>query len=332
MTMKAVLMTEKGGPEVLQLQDIAEPEITHPAQVKVRLKAAGINPIDTKVRANGLFYKDALPAVLGCDGAGTIVAVGDDVTRYKAGDEVWFCNGGLGKEQGNYAEYTVVDSRWVALKPKTISFTEAAALPLVLITAWGALLERGGLQPGQTVLVHAGAGGVGHVAIQLAKQKGARVITTVSSEEKADVVRGLGADDVIFYREENLLDRVNGLTEGNGADLVFDTVGPEVFKSSIEATAHFGAIVTLLDPGMISLAEARMRNLKIGFELMLTPMLRELDAARAKHVEILKQCAELIEQGDLKVNVSHVLRLDQAADAHKLLAEGHMTGKIVLEM
>jgi NADPH2:quinone reductase len=332
MTMKAVLMTEQGGPEVLQLQDIAEPEITHPAQVKVRLKAAGINPIDTKVRANGLFYKDALPAVLGCDGAGTIVAVGDGVTNYKIGDEVWFCNGGLGKEQGNYAEYTAVDSRWVALKPKTISFTEAAALPLVLITAWGALFERGGLQPGQTVLIHAGAGGVGHVAIQLAKHKGARVITTVSSREKADFVRDLGADDVIFYRDENLLDRVNSLTEGKGADLVFDTVGSEVFKASIEATAHFGSIVTLLDPGLISLAEARMRNLKIGFELMLTPMLRELDAAREKHVEILKQCAGLIDRGDLKTRVSHVLKLDQAADAHKLLGEGHMAGKVVLEI
>lgn len=330
--MKAVLMTGTGGPEVLHLQDVAEPEITHPAQIKVRLKAAGINPIDTKVRANGLFYKDALPAVLGCDGAGSIVAVGDGVTHYKVGDEVWFCNGGLGKEQGNYAEYTVVDNRWAALKPKTLSFTEAAALPLVLITAWGALFERGGLLPGQTVLIHAGAGGVGHVAIQLAKQKGARVITTVSSEEKADFVRRLGADEVIFYRNEDLLESVNSLTGGNGADLVFDTVGPEVFKASIEATAHFGAIVTLLDPGMISLAEARMRNLKIGFELMLAPMLRGLDAAREKHVEILKQCAGLIDRGDLQASVSHALRLDQAADAHELLAKGHMTGKIVLEI
>ena len=332
MTMKAVLMTEVGGPEVLHLQDMAEPEITNPAQVKIRLKAAGINPIDTKVRANGLFYPDALPAVLGCDGAGTIVAVGDEVTGFKPGDEVWFCNGGLGKEQGNYAEYTVIDNRWLALKPKTASFTEAAALPLVLITAWGALFERGGLQSGQTVLIHAGAGGVGHVAIQLAKQKGARVITTVSSEEKADFVRRLGADDVIFYRHEDLLERVNNLTEGHGADLVFDTVGPEAFKASIEATAHFGSIVTLLDPGAISLAEARMRNLKIGFELMLTPMLRGLDDARKKQVDILKRCAEWFDQGVLQVNVGHLLRLEQASEAHHLIGAGHMTGKIVLEI
>ncbi|MCL7419295.1 MAG: zinc-dependent alcohol dehydrogenase family protein [Methylobacter sp.] len=330
--MKAVLMTEVGGPEVLHLQDMAEPEITNPAQVKIRLKAAGINPIDTKVRGNGLFYPDALPAVLGCDGAGTIVAIGDEVTGFKPGDEVWFCNGGLGKEQGNYAEYTVIDNRWLALKPKTASFTEAAALPLVLITAWGALFERGGLQSGQTVLIHAGAGGVGHVAIQLAKQKGARVITTVSSEEKADFVRRLGADDVIFYRHEDLLERVNSLTEGRGADLVFDTVGPEAFKASIEATAHFGSIVTLLDPGAISLAEARMRNLKIGFELMLTPMLRGLDDARNKQVDILKRCAEWFDQGVLQVNVSHLLRLEQASEAHDLIGAGHMTGKIVLEI
>jgi NADPH2:quinone reductase len=332
MTMKAVLMTEVGGPEVLHLQDMAEPEITNPAQIKIRLKAAGINPIDTKVRANGLFYPDALPAVLGCDGAGTIVAVGDEVMGFKPGDEVWFCNGGLGKEQGNYAEYTVIDNRWLALKPKTASFSEAAALPLVLITAWGGLFERGGLQSGQTVLIHAGAGGVGHVAIQLAKQKGARVITTVSSEEKADFVRRLGADDVIFYRHEDLRERVNSLTEGRGADLVFDTVGPEAFKASIEATAHFGSIVTLLDPGAISLAEARMRNLKIGFELMLTPMLRDLDDARKKQVDILKRCAELFDQGVLQVNVSHLLRLEQASEAHHLIGAGHMTGKIVLEI
>lgn len=325
-------MTEVGGPEVLHLQDMAEPEITNPAQVKIRLKAAGINPIDTKVRGNGLFYPDALPAVLGCDGAGTIVAVGDEATGFKPGDEVWFCNGGLGKDQGNYAEYTVIDNRWLALKPKTASFTEAAALPLVLITAWGALFERGGLQSGQTVLIHAGAGGVGHVAIQLAKQKGARVITTVSSEEKADFVRRLGADDVIFYRHEDLLERVNSLTEGRGADLVFDTVGPEAFKASIEATAHFGSIVTLLDPGAISLAEARMRNLKIGFELMLTPMLRGLDDARNKQVDILKRCAEWFDQGVLQVNVSHLLRLEQASEAHDLIGAGHMTGKIVLEI
>ena len=330
--MKAVLMIEPGGPEVLQWADIAEPNIVKPTELKVRLKAAGINPIDTKVRSNGLFYPDALPAVLGCDGAGVVVEVGTEVPNFKAGDEVWFCNGGLGREPGNYAEYTVLDSRWVTLKPKSLSFVEAAALPLVLITAWGALFGRGGLQAGQTALIHAGAGGVGHVAIQLAKFKGAKVLTTVSSESKADFVLSLGADQAIDYRQCNFVKRVNELTGGRGADVVLDTVGPEVFKDSIEATAHFGSLVTLLDPGALNWSEARMRNLKIGFELMLTPMLRDLYSARDKHVEILNRCAEFIESGHLRGVVAHCLPLEQVAEAHRLIGEGHMQGKIVLEI
>jgi NADPH2:quinone reductase len=330
--MKAVVMTQTGGPEVLQLTEIDEPNISHPTELKVRLKAAGVNPIDTKVRMHGLFYENALPAVLGCDGAGVVTEVGAQVKDFKPGDEVWFCHGGLGREQGNYAEYTVIDSRWATLKPSSLSFPEAAALPLVLITAWGALFDRGGLQAGQSVLIHAGAGGVGHVAIQLAQLKGARVLTTVSSKAKADFVMALGADEAILYREEDVLERVLELTERQGADLVFDTVGAEVFKNSIEATAHFGSLVTLLDPGPLDLREARMRNLKIGFELMLTPILRGLDSARDRHIAILKQCAEWIDNGRLRVSVSSHLPLEKAVEAHKMIGEGHTQGKIVLEI
>jgi NADPH2:quinone reductase len=214
--------------------------------------------------------------------------------------------------------------------PESLSFVEAAALPLVLITAWGALFDRGGLQSGQTVLVHAGAGGVGHVAIQLAKLKGARVIATVGSEQKAEFVKALGADEAILYTHGGFADAVNELTGGKGADLVFDTVGASVFKDSIAATAHFGRLVTLLDPGELSLAEARMRNLLIGFELMLTPMLRDLPEARDRHVEILKQCAQWVDNGLLKTHISKQLPLAEAAEAHKLVEAGHTTGKIVL--
>ncbi len=331
--MKAVLMTQTGAPDVLQYaDDVAEPEIVHPTEVKVRLHAAGVNPIDTKVRENGLFYADAYPAILGCDGAGEIVETGTAVTTYQLGDAVWFCNGGLGKEPGNYAEYTVIDQRWITEKPQTQTFFEAAASPLVLITAWGALFSKGGLEKGQTVLIHAGAGGVGHVAIQLAKIAGANVITTVSDQHKAEFVRSLGADEVILYSRQHVIDRVNQLTSGNGADLVFDTVGPDVFKNSIEATAHFGTLVTLLDPGAINLAEARMRNLKIGFELMLTPMLRGLDSHRDKHVAILKQCGEWMDQGVLRSHISHLLELAQVSEAHRIIEQGHTMGKIVLKI
>lgn len=328
--MKAIMMTAIGNPDVLELQDIAEPETSTATQVKVRLKAAGVNPVDTKIRRNGLLYDNPLPAVLGCDGAGEVVETGSAVSRFKPGDKVWFCHGGLGREQGNYAEYNVLDQRWVSLMPETSSFTEAAALPLVLITAWGGLIDRGGLQSGQTVLIHAGAGGVGHVAIQLAKLKGARVITTVSSEQKAEFVQALGADEVIRYTKGGFADAVNELTDGKGADLVFDTVGAEVFKQSIQATAHFGRLVTLLDPGELNLAEARIRNLLIGFELMLTPMLRDLPEARDKHVEILNQCAQWLEKGQLKTHIGKQLSLAEAAKAHELIETGHSTGKIVL--
>jgi NADPH2:quinone reductase len=246
------------------------------------------------------------------------------------GDKVWFCHGGLGREQGNYAEYNVLDERWVSLMPDNLSFAEAAALPLVLITAWGGLYERGGLQKDQTVLIHAGAGGVGHVAIQLAKRKGARVIATVSNGEKADFVTALGADDVILYTQADLASSVLKLTDGKGADLVFDTVGGDVFKESIPATAHFGRIITLLGLTDIDLTEARMRNLLIGFELMLTPMLRDLNEARDKHIDILQRCALWIDKGLLKPHIEQVFSLQDAAKAHGLIEAGHVMGKLVL--
>ena len=330
--MKAILMTAIGDADVLKFQDIEEPEISEATHIKVKLHAAGVNPVDTKIRRNGVFYDHALPAVLGCDGAGVVVETGSKVSQFKAGDKVWFCHGGLGREQGNYAEYTVIDERWVSLMPETFSFTEAAAVPLVLITAWGALFDRGGLQAGQTVLIHAGAGGVGHVAIQLAKLKDARVITTVSSAEKAEFVKSLGADEAIIYTQNGFTTEVNDLTGGKGADLVFDTVGATVFKESISVTAHFGRLVTLLDPGELNLSEARMRNLLIGFELMLTPMLRDLPEARDKHVEILNQCAQWADKGLLKPHISKQLSLNEAAVAHKLIEAGHTSGKIVLSV
>ncbi|MGJ0516274.1 MAG: zinc-dependent alcohol dehydrogenase family protein [Methylomicrobium sp.] len=331
--MKAILMTAVGGPEVLSPGEIDEPQITSPTEIKVRLHAAGINPVDTKVRRKGVFFPNPLPAVLGCDGAGEVVAAGKAADRFKPGDKVWFCHGGLGREQGNYAEYTVLDQRWAGLMPANLSFAEAAAAPLVLITAWGALYDRGGLQAGQTVLIHAGAGGVGHVAIQLAKLKGARVITTVGSERKADFVKALGADHVIDYKTEGgFADTVNQLTDGKGCDLVFDTVGPSVFEQSIPITAHFGRLVTILDPGALNWGEARIRNLLIGFELMLTPMLRDLHDARDKQIAMLNQCARLFEQGRLKIHLSEQMELKDAIEAHKRIEDGHMQGKIVLTM
>jgi NADPH2:quinone reductase len=330
--MKAMVMTAAGGPEVLELREVPEPAIARPTQIKVRLRAAGVNPVDTKVRSRGLFFPGAeLPAVLGCDGAGEVVAVGPQATRFRVGDAVWFCNGGLGREQGNYAEYTVLDE-WLAERvPAGLGFEEAAAAPLVLITAWEALCGRCCLQEGQTVLVHAGAGGVGHVAIQLARLWGARVATTVSSVAKAAFVRALGAEEIIDYRAQDVVAAVKAWTGGRGADVVFDTVGPAVFQASIPAVAHYGRLVTILDPGPnVDWKEARLHNLNVGFVLMLTPQLFDLHDARGAQVDILRQCGEWLERRELRVEVAQTFPLAQAADAHRLIEAGHVQGKLVL--
>ena len=332
--MKAVLMTQPGPPDVLSVVDIPQPGITHDSEVKIQLKAAGVNPIDTKLRARGVLCADGLPAVLGCDGAGVVIETGAAVQRFAVGDEVWFCHGGLGGEQGSYAEYSVIDEAFVSRKPAAWSFAQAAAAPLVLITAWEALFDRVRLRAGQTVLIHAGAGGVGHIAIQLAKQHSARVCATVSSAEKAAFVRGLGADHVIDYRQQNVVDAVRQWTDGRGVDLVFDTVGPAVLQQSLPAVAHYGQLVTLLDPGGdIHWKAARDRNLSISFELMLTPMLdKSLHSARLHQVAILDQCRELVEAGKLTIHVAHQYRLIDAVLAHQAIEAGHATGKSVLIM
>ncbi len=330
--MKAILMTAAGAPDVLHIADVPEPEITKPMQIKVNIKAAGINPVDTKLRSRGVLYPDALPAILGCDGAGVVTEIGSDVTRFKPGDAVWFCHGGLGGTPGNYAEYTVLEEVEAELKPPSLSFEQAAALPLVLITAWEALFDRANLQAGQHVLIHAGAGGVGHVAIQLAKSVGAKVATTVSTDEKAEFVTRLGADRVINYKRQDFVEQVTQWTNGEGVDVVLDSLGGDTFQRSLGATKVYGHVNTLLDPGTgIEWKEARNRNLSISFTLMLTPMLKNMADARRHQGEILNRCSELIEAGKLETVVSHEFALEDAAKAHALIEEGHVCGKVVLK-
>jgi NADPH2:quinone reductase len=329
--MKAVVLRELGEPDVLSIEEIAEPVIENPTEIKVKIMAAGVNPVDTKLRRRGVLTADGLPAVLGCDGSGIVVETGDEATLFRPGDEVWYCHGGLGGLQGNYAEYAVLDERVCCRKPAAMDFVHAAAAPLVLITAWEAVFGRARMTDGRTLLVHAGAGGVGHVAIQLAKQAGVRVLTTVSTSEKEAFVSELGADEVIRYKDRGFAEKVLELTDGRGADVVLDTVGPEVFKASIAATAHYGDLVTLLDPGAgIDWKEARNRNLRIGFTLMLTPMLRDLPQARENQVAILSDCAEMIDSGSLKITVSQCFPLEQAVQAHRAIEQESMLGKLVL--
>jgi NADPH2:quinone reductase len=328
--MQGILMRQPGGPEVLTETDLPMPELEGPTDLLVRLHAAGINPVDTKIRTKGPLLPETLTAVLGCDGAGVVEAVGRSVTRFKPGDAVWYCHGGLGGPHGNYAEYAVVDEAIAQPKPKSLSFVDAAAAPLVLITAWEALHDRARIQTGQTVLIHAGAGGVGHVAIQLARLAGARVATTVSGPAKADFVNSLGAEFTIDYRNEDVVGAIADWTGGRGVDVCVDTVGPEVFARSIETMAVYGDLVTILDPGPVSLKEARNRNLRISLELMLTPQLKGLTDALAHQGEILRRCGALFDAGELRIEVADTYPLARAADAHRRIEAGGMQGKLVL--
>lgn len=329
--MKAVVMTESGTPEVLEVRQIPDPEIKKPTEILVRLKAAGVNPIDVKLRSRGTFYPDRMPAVLGCDAAGIVEATGEAVQNFIVGDEVYFCNSGIGAYPGNYAELAVVDEKFVAKKPTSLSFVEAAASPLVLITAWESLYDRGKLQPGQKVLIHAGAGGVGHVAIQLAKLQGTQVATTISSEEKATFAKSMGADLTIF-KNTDVVEQILNWTDRKGVDLAFDTVGGKVFYDSIPAVKVYGDLVTILepDPSFGNLKVARARNLRIGLELMLTPMMQGMEESQHDQANILRQCARLFDEGKLKIHLNRTFALEDAIEAHRLLEAGSMVGKIVL--
>ena len=330
--MKAVLMHATGNPDVLQFQDIASPEISTSTDVLVRLNAAGVNPIDTKLR-RGLYPVDKLPTILGCDGAGIVEKTGDKVRQCKAGDPVYFFHGGIGGVQGNYAENIVLDERYITRKPESIDFIHAAAAPLAMITAWETLHDRAQIKSGDKVLIHAGAGGVGHIAIQMAKQAGAYVYTTVSSHEKADFVKMLGADKAINYHEQDFIEFILDSTKGKGVDMAMDNVGGPMIESTFPAIRHYGDMVTLLQPDAdVDWSIARQRNLRFSMELMLSPVLFNLEKAQRHQTWILKECTRLIDNNQLKIHVDETFTLEQAAKAHTKIEGGSITGKIVLEI
>jgi NADPH2:quinone reductase len=333
--MKAVMLTGAGGTEMLKLVEIPDPILKSPLDVLVHIHAGGLNPVDYKLRRKGGFYPNRLPIILGCDGAGVVQAVGEAVTKFKIGDEVFFFNGGMGgDEQGNYAEMTVIHQDYLAAKPKSLSMVEAASVPLVWLTAWETLFDRYSLQTGETVLIHGGAGGVGYIAIQIAKQTGATVLTTVSSPEKAEFARSIGADHCINYQAENFVERVLALTGGQGVEVVFDTVGGQVFADSFPAARIYGHVVTL-DEVNISKAEAgvaKLRNLTLSYELMLTPMHFKMHAARVRQTAMLAEAARLIDAGQIKVFVKNIFSLDEVAQAHQIVESGHSIGKTVIKI
>lgn len=330
--MKAVLIDRHVSAAALRPRETQTPAIASATAVRVRLKAAGVNPLDTKLRS-GAYPLRQFPLILGCDGAGVIDAIGDQVRAFRPGEAVYFFHGGVEGINGNYAEYAVLDERFLAHKPESVDFIQAAAAPLVLLTAWEALHDRLCLRAGQTLFINAGAGGVGHVAIQLARHIGARVCATVSSDEKAEFVRALGAERVINYLEQDVHEAVMAWTAGNGVDAALDNIGGRQTETLFPLVKYGGDLVSLLPPHQeLDWREARSRNQRFSLELMLTPLLTGRADLQRRQTSILRQCAALIDGQSLRIKVSRTFPLKDAAAAHAEVEAGHTLGKVVLEI
>jgi len=300
-----------------------------PNHVLVRIRASGVNPLDTKIRAGKAAHaKQPLPAVLGVDMAGIIEEIGPGVTAFSRGDEVYGMVGGVGGLQGTLAEFIGVDTDLLAHKPKNLSMRQAAALPLVAITAWEALVDRARVCADHKVLVHAGAGGVGHVAVQLARAYSAEVFATVSPDKK-NIAERFGAIP-IDYRSSSVEEYVENMTGGTGFDVVFDTVGGATLDSSFLAVKRYtGHVVSCLGWGTHSLASLSLRAATYSGVFTLLPLIKGDN--RAHHGEILAQIAALVELGKLKPLLNdHPFSIAEIASAHALVESGAV-GKVVVE-
>lgn len=300
-------------------------------EVLLRIQASGVNPLDLKIRAGEAAHaRHPLPAILGLDLAGTVAAIGTGVTRFRIGDEVYGMAGGVGGHQGTLAEYAVVDADLLALKPANLSMREAAAIPLVFITAWEGLVDRAAIKAGDKVLVHGGAGGVGQMAVQLAVARGAKVFATDSADKK-NYIESLGAT-AIDYRAESVEQYVGRLTDGEGFDIVYDTAGGATLDASFQAARPYqGHVVSCLGWGTHALAPLSFRAATYSGVFTLLPLLT--GKGRAHHGEILGEAAKLAEAGRLMPRLDPTrYTLAQADAAHEALRNRLARGKVVIEI
>lgn len=327
--MKAMLVQEYDQDSAFSAADLPKPS-AGPGQVLVRIAASSVNTVDTKIRAAGkdLPLSPDTPALLGMDFAGTIEALGDGVQGFAVGDEVYGCAGGLADLPGTLTEYIAADHRLVALKPKNLTMREAAALPLVGITAYEGL-QRAGVREGQKVLVHGGSGGVGHVAVQLARHFGAQVYSTGGGQPQLDLIARLGATP-IHYKNEKVVDYVAQHTAGQGFDVIFDSVGGENMLASFEAAALNGSVASTVSMCTIDLTTMHVKGLSLHVVFMLIPMLH--DHGREEHGRILRELAKLVEEGALQpVLDDSQFTLAEVGQAHQRLESGQAMGKIVID-
>lgn len=331
MKIKAAVVTETGGPEVLRLADVELAWPQGPLDVLVELRAAALNPADIFFRQLGGYLSGPDPFVLGHDGMGIVREVGAAVSAVKPGDRVCFCNGGIGGVMGSYAEASVVPEWQLAKVPDGIDDITAAALPLVTITCWESLYERAAVQPGEHVLIHGGAGGTGHVAIQLAALRGARVASTISSPEKARIVEDLGAALTINYRDRDFA--AEALNWSGGIAVAFDNAGADVMQKTYRAMAPYGRVVTLMGiaPDDADL-NAYNLNLALHNVMMLTPMWKGLTDRLRQQAQIVAKALALVAEGKLRLLLSETFVLPDVAKAHAFLESGKAVGKVTLKI
>lgn len=328
--MKAMTLVEYGEHAKFELAEIETPT-AKPGHVVVRVAATSVNTVDTMIRAMGtdLPLSPELPAILGMDFAGTVEAVGDEVSGFEVGDEVYGCAGGLLELQGALAEYMVADARLIAHKPKSLSMREAAAIPLVGITAYEGL-TRAGAQAGQKVLVQGGAGGVGHLAVQLAKHFGAEVFATGTGASQLEVIESYGATAIDFMKEK-VADYVEEHTAGAGFETIFDSVGGPNMINSFEAAALNGNVASTVALVELDLTAAHFKGLSLHIIFMLIPMIH--DHKREEHGAILAKLAEIVDAGALRPLLDDQrFGFEQVGDAYDRLTSGQAIGKVVVEL
>ncbi|MEJ5061743.1 MULTISPECIES: zinc-dependent alcohol dehydrogenase family protein [unclassified Pseudomonas] len=325
--MRALIVDSVNAP--LRLASIQRP-VPEAGQVLVRISASGVNPLDGKIRSGQAAHAlQPLPAVLGMDLAGTVEALGEGVSGWQLGDEVYAMATGIGGVQGSLAEFAAVDAGLLAHKPTNLSMRESAGLPLILITAWEGLVDRARVRAGQKVLIHGGAGGVGHVAVQIARAFGADVFATGSAAQR-QIIEGLGA--TFIDRKASVEAYVAEHTGGEGFDIVYDTVGGDVLDASFKAVrVYHGHVVSCLGWGQHSLAPLSFRGATYSGVFTLLPLVS--GKGREHHGEILREAARLIEAGSVKPIIEpRRFSLENAEAAHELLLSGAAQGRLVIEI
>ncbi|WP_404414876.1 zinc-binding dehydrogenase [Marinospirillum sp.] len=326
--MRAMVIKEYGDYDVFQEAELPDPQ-AGPGEIRIKVKASSVNPLELKIRAGLVPAGPELPAILNADVAGIIDQVGEGVSQFKEGDAVIGCAGGLKGRQGALADYMVADARLVTPAPQKLPLEDAAVLPLVFMTAWSALVERAEIQPNQWVLIQGGTGGVGQVAIQLAKAKGAKVAASVSSPEKADIARSLGADETLLYGEEEPEDYVKRITQGEGFPVVFDTVGGVALDNSFKAASLAGQVVSINTRSQHDLSLMHSKSLTLHVVFRALPMLtgKGMEAEPAR----LAALVQLIDEGKIKPLIAEKkFKFTEISQAHGYLDSGKAIGKIQL--